>query len=207
MEAMFDKLLQKSAELRGHLCLGLPLGLKMAILGIKKLNMEDNLKRRNLMVFVEVNRCIADAIQIATGCTAGSRSLRLMDYGKVAATFVDTTSGRGVRVVPKRDLLKLALKTAVADGIIKEGEKVQESSELERKILMHAYTKMLAEELLDVEEVMVPLKPNDLPSESSHKVVCSQCGETILDNKEVIEEGKIKCKACAYGAYYIKANP
>ena len=202
IETKFDQLLQKSAELRGHLCIGLPLGLKIALLGLRRLNMEDKQNRRNLMVFVEVDRCIADAIQIATGCTAGSRSLKMLDYGKFAATFVDTFSGRGVRIVAKRNLLDLALKVAVSDGLIQEGENVQQSSPLERKILMHAYTKMPAEDLLEVEDVEVPLAARDLPGGSSQRVVCSQCGESIIDNKGVIEGGEIRCKACAYGTYH-----
>ncbi len=105
----FDMLLQRAAELRGHLCIGLPLGLKMAQMGLKLLDMTEDEKSEYLVVFVENDKCPADAIQIATGCSAGSRKLRMLLYGKSAATFVDGTTGKGYRVVSKKDLMARAL--------------------------------------------------------------------------------------------------
>ena len=69
--------------------LGLPLGIKMAQMGLKLLNLTEEEKREYLVVFVENDKCPADAIQIATGCSAGSRKLKMLYYGKSAATFVD----------------------------------------------------------------------------------------------------------------------
>ena len=151
----FEGLLQKAAELRGHRCLGLPLGIKMAQMGLKLLNLTEEEKREYLVVFVENDKCPADAIQIATGCSAGSRKLKMLYYGKSAATFVDGRTGKGYRVVSKSDLNSRALELAVKDNIIHAGEKVEAMSKLERQILMNAFMKMTAEELLDFQAVKV----------------------------------------------------
>ena len=45
---------------------------------------------KRLYTFVETDGCFADGVMVATGCSLGHRTLRLIDYGKVAATFVDT---------------------------------------------------------------------------------------------------------------------
>ena len=99
----FDGLLLKAAELRGHRCLGLPLGIKMAQMGLKLLNMTEEEKREYLVVFVENDKCPADGIQVATGCSAGSRKLKMLYYGKSAAAFVDGRTGKGYRVSSKKD--------------------------------------------------------------------------------------------------------
>ena len=98
----FEGLLQKATDLRGHRCLGLPLGIKMAQMGLKLLNMTEEEKREYLVVFVENDKCPADGIQVATGCSAGSRKLKMLYYGKSAASFVDARTGKGYRVVYKR---------------------------------------------------------------------------------------------------------
>jgi formylmethanofuran dehydrogenase subunit E len=173
----FDQLLQRAAELRGHLCLGLPLGLKMAQMGLKLLNLTEAEKKENLVVFVENDKCPADAIQIATGCSAGSRKLRMMYYGKSAATFVDGTTGNGYRVIGKKDLTERAIALAVKDGIINAGEKVEELSKLERKILMNAFMKLPPEELLDFQAVKVNWDGPLLCSRMEPRRFCSKCGE------------------------------
>ena len=118
-----DRLVSEAAKLRGHLCLGLPLGVKMGMQGLRLLHMEDKQRRDDLMVIVENNKCPVDGIQVVTGCTAGSRRLKVYDYGKSAAVFYDGKSGIGYRVTTKPDFLARAIKLAVSDGLIKEGQR------------------------------------------------------------------------------------
>jgi formylmethanofuran dehydrogenase subunit E len=198
----FDRLLQRAAELRGHLCLGLPLGLKMAQMGLQLLNLTEAEKKENLVVFVENDKCPADAIQIATGCSAGSRKLKMMYYGKSAATFVDATTGKGYRVVAKKGLMAPALELAVKDGIIKAGEKVEELSKLERKVMMNAFMKMTPEELFDFQAVRITWDSPLLSSRMEPRRFCSKCGEEIMSGMGVVQGDKTLCRACLRGPYY-----
>ena len=197
----FDRLLRKAAELRGHLCAGLSLGLKMAQLGLKLLNMTDA-EKRNLVVFMENDKCPADAIQIATGCSAGSRRLKMMYYGKSAATFINGTTGKGYRVVEKKDIRARALDLAVKGNIMKAGEKVEENSKLERKILMNAFMKLAPEELFDFYAVKVNWETPLLPSRLEPHRCCSKCGEEIMGGLGVMQNNKILCRSCFTGPYY-----
>src|SRR5205807_9291278 len=94
-----------------HIGAGQVRGVRMAILGLKKLGIEDRQgqDRKRLVTFVEIDRCATDAISVVTGCRLGKRALKFRDWGKMAATFVDVTTGRAVRVAAKessRDLAK-----------------------------------------------------------------------------------------------------
>ncbi len=198
----FEGLLQKATDLRGHRCLGLPLGIKMAQMGLKLLNMTEEEKREYLVVFVENDKCPADGIQVATGCSAGSRKLKMLYYGKSAASFVDARTGKGYRVVSKKDLNALALDLAVKDNLIKAGEKVEPMSRLERQILMNAFMKMTMEELFDFQAVKVTWDSPLISSRMEPSTRCSICSEEIMGGMGVVQSDKLLCRSCLKGAYY-----
>lgn len=201
-KAEVDSFVKEAAKLRGHLCLGLPLGVKMGMRGLELLHMEDKSKRDNLMVVVENNKCPVDGIQVVTGCSAGSRRLRVSDYGKSAAVFYSGKTGVGYRVTTKPDFLAKAIQLAVKDGLIKSGQDVKEFSQLERKIMLNAFTKMTEDELLDYRKVRVNGKTPLLPNLTQPKANCSKCGEEIMDGKGVKTDLGIVCDSCQYGSYY-----
>ena len=87
-------LLEESGALHGHLCPGQVLGVRMATLGCRLVGIEEPAASRDLLVYVEIDRCAADAIQAVTGCKLGKRTLKYRDYGKLAATFVMSTRVR-----------------------------------------------------------------------------------------------------------------
>jgi formylmethanofuran dehydrogenase subunit E len=198
----FEGLLQKATELRGHRCLGLPLGIKMAQIGLRLLNMTEEEKREYLVVFVENDKCPADAIQVATGCSAGSRKLKMLYYGKSAATFVDGRTGKGYRVMSKKDLNARALELAVKDNIIKAGEKVEAMSKFERQILMNAFMKMTAEELLDFQAVKITWDSPLISPRMEPTRYCAKCGEEIMGGMGIVQGDKTFCRPCVYGTYY-----
>ena len=200
----FEGLLKKATELRGHRCSGLTLGIKMAQLGIKLLNLPEEEKRDNLVVFVENDKCPADGIQVTTGCSAGSRKLKILYYGKSAASFVDGRTGKGYRVAEKKDLMVRAVALAVNDNIIKENDKVEPSSKLEKKILMNAFAKLPPEELFDYYPVKVNWDDPLLPSKMQPHMRCSRCGEEIMSGMGAIEGNSVLCKSCLKGSYYQK---
>lgn len=196
-----DHFIKLAADLRGHMCLGLPLGVKMATKGLELMGIDDESKRDNLMVVVENNKCPVDGIQVVTGCTAGSRKLTVYHYGKSAAVFYDGRSGKGYRVMTKPDFIDQAVRLAVREGLMKEGEHLEELSQLERKVMMNAFMKMSSDELLDFQSVVVH---SDLllPSRMNKRTWCSQCGEEIMDGQG-LERGKaIVCGSCYHGPYY-----
>jgi formylmethanofuran dehydrogenase subunit E len=198
----FEQLLARAAILRGHLCLGLPLGIKMARKGLRLVGMEDPSHRDELVVFVENNRCAVDAVQVATGCSMGSRRLRVYEYGKSAATFYHRASGRAVRVFARPELTSEAVKLAVEDGILKEGEEVDPPSKLGRKTMMNAFMKLSEDEIFDHEEVTLKDATAFARGPPAPRSPCSACGEEILDGRGVRRDGRYICLACAGEAYY-----
>src|SRR5213592_311594 len=97
-------------QAHGHLCAGQVLGVRMAMLGMEKLGIEDprGADRKRVVTFVEIDRCATDAIGVVTGCRLGKRALKFRDWGKMAATFVDVQSGRAIRIAAKESSKVLA---------------------------------------------------------------------------------------------------
>ena len=106
----FDDYLRDAEQAHGHLCAGQVLGVRMAMLGLQKLGIEDpqGADRKRLVTFVEIDRCATDAVAVVTGCRLGKRALKFRDWGKMAATFVDVNSGRAIRVAAKESSKTLA---------------------------------------------------------------------------------------------------
>src|SRR6202030_3964989 len=96
-----DEYLRDAEQAHGHLCAGQVLGVRLAMLGLVKLAIEDpaGKDRKRLVTYVEIDRCATDAITVVTGCRLGKRALKFRDFGKLAATFCDLQAGRAARVV------------------------------------------------------------------------------------------------------------
>src|ERR1022692_4830111 len=101
----FDEYVALAEQAHGHICAGQILGLRMALYGLKLLELDDPLgkHRKRLVTFIEIDRCATDAIPVVTGCRLGKRALKFRDFGKVAATFCDVQADRAVRVVALAD--------------------------------------------------------------------------------------------------------
>jgi formylmethanofuran dehydrogenase subunit E len=69
---------------------------------ILELQLPQNDKR--LLTVAETDGCFVDGVSAATGCTVGPRTLRVYDYGKVAAVFIDGYTGDAVRITPRDGL-------------------------------------------------------------------------------------------------------
>ncbi len=192
----FEDLLQESVKVHGHLCPGQVLGVKMAILGLKEVGIEDpkGNDRKSVMVFVETDRCATDAVQSVTGCSLGRRTMKLVDYGKMAATFVNLKTGKAVRILALEDSRQ-------------EAKKYFPEIENKHTAQLKAYTIMSDEELFDAMAVDVTIKPEDMPGRPLGRVRCDVCGEYIQDRREIYRDGKILCRACAGAAYYTLCQP
>jgi formylmethanofuran dehydrogenase subunit E len=183
--------LQAAAVAHGHLCAGQVLGVRMAMLGLKKLGLEDpdGADRKRLVTFVEIDRCATDAVMVVTGCRLGKRALKFRDWGKVAATFVNVETGKAVRVSAKESSKALAksLHPEIAD---------------KNRQQMQAYEELTDEQLFQTQWVHVELPPEEFPGYKGERVVCARCGEGINFRREVRIGGKVLCRACAGERYY-----
>ncbi len=188
---LLDDYLREAERAHGHLCAGQVLGVRMAMLGLERLGIEDprGKDRKRLVTFVEIDRCMTDAVALVTGCRLGKRALKIRDWGKVAATFVDLATGEAVRVVARESSKALAcqMHPELAD---------------KNRQQMLAYREMLAEDLFEVQAVRVQLSPEEFPGYKGERVVCDQCGEGINFRREVRRDGQVLCRGCAGERYY-----
>ncbi len=192
----FDTLLKNSAAAHGHMCPGQVAGVRMAMLGCRLIGLTeptriDQIKK--LIVFVEMDRCTGDAVAYVTGVKLGRRSLKFMDYGIMAATFVNLGTNAAFRVISTEEARDLA--TVYAPEI---PEKYPQQLE--------AYKRMPDSVLFRVQKVRVDMSEYDLPGPTRKKVFCNRCGQSIRDSREVIQSNHILCKPCAHGAYFSEAE-
>ena len=161
------------------------------MLGLDRIGIADpkGRQRKDLIAFVEMDRCATDAVQSVTGCTLGKRTLKFMDFGKMAATFLNLKTGQAVRVLAREDAREKA-RSYFPD--IDDKYRAQ----------LEAYKVMTNEELFDVMPVRVSVRPEDMPGRPLTRVVCEACGESVQDRRDVRKDGRVVCRACAGTAYY-----
>lgn len=177
----FEEDLKKAREFHGHLCGGIILGVRIARAGLNYLGIEEPSKNKDFIVYVEADRCLTDAVQSVTGCSLGKRRLKWIDYGKMGASFIDMNTQKGIRIVVKA--------------------KNRPSFDQDPLIYWKQFTD---EQIFEFEPVKVDIPPEDLPGKPLRNAVCETCGESIMDGREIVKDGKVLCKACANGAYYNK---
>ncbi|MCZ7574490.1 MAG: FmdE family protein [Ardenticatenaceae bacterium] len=186
----FDDYLEMAAAMhRGCVCPGQVLGTRMALLGCELLGLEPPDQEKRLFVFVEIDRCLADAVAAVSGCRLGKRTLKYLDYGKAAATFYDRRTDHAVRIVARDD---------ARDKVPLYADARLDKSAAQ----VYAYRVMPVDFLFVVQEVVLAIAPEDRPGRPLSRVVCERCGEGINDRREVYAGGQILCRACANGAYY-----
>ena len=180
-----------AAQAHGHLCAGQILGLRMATYGVTLLGLDDpaGKDRKRLVSFVEIDRCMTDAIGVVTGCRLGKRALKFRDFGKAAATFCDLQEKRAVRIAARESS--------------KEGARLRYPEITDKnQQQMRAYREMPDDELFATCWVRVATPTEDLPGYKAPRVVCEACGEGVNFRREVVRGGHTLCRACAGEAYY-----
>jgi formylmethanofuran dehydrogenase subunit E len=184
-----EEYLQLAAVAHGHLCAGQVLGVRLAMLGLRELGIDDPIaERKRIVTYVEIDRCITDAIALVSNCRLGKRALKFRDWGKVAATFVDLQTGRAIRVAAKESS-KQAAREMFPEMPKDAGQQ-------------KSYAQLAEEILFDKKWVKVEVQPEDLPGFKGPRVVCAECGEGINFKREVLCDGRLLCKACAGERYY-----
>ena len=189
-----EELLDRAEKSHGHMCAGQVLGVRMALLGCEQIGITDprGAQRKEIIVYVEIDRCAADAINTVTGCRLGKRTLKYHDYGKLAATFLNLKTGEARRIV--------ALDSArdAADAAFPEID-----NRYQRQLI--AYKMLPDTRLFKCEIVSVSLPAHDQPGRPKSRVTCEACHEGVNDSREVLKDGRTLCRPCAGDSYFTRS--
>lgn len=187
----FDELIEESTKIHGHICAGQVIGVRMAMIGLREIGIRDprGTQRKDFYVLVEIDRCATDAIQTVTGCSLGKRSLKWLDYGIMAATFVNLKKETAVRV------------TALEEARETSRRHFPDIDD-KYKQQLEAYRIMPEEELFRIQRVTVKIPDEDMPGRPKRRIQCQTCGDWVQDCRDVEVNGRILCRPCADGSYY-----
>jgi len=189
-----EELVQESAATHGHHCASQVLGVRLAMAGCRELGIDEPRGCNKLLVYVEIDRCAADAVQAITGCTLGKRTLKFLDYGKMASTFVNLETGKAVRVLVKDDA-RLRVPQYSPDTL--DPREAQEK----------AYALMPEDLIFAIQPVVLDTPAENLPGFQCARVFCDRCGEGIDFQREVKLHGQTLCVPCARGQYLPRHHP
>jgi len=179
----------EKASKNGHIRSGMVLGIRLALLGLEEIGIEDPRQHhRSLVVIVETDRCLPDAIELVTGCRLGNRTLKFKDLGKMAATFLDLGADHAVRVSTREAANQLAQE--MFPDLDKD------------EALGRAYGALSNTELFTSQSVHVKLNPEDIPGYWAPRVICAECGEGVAFDRELVEDGRTLCRSCAGQRYF-----
>ena len=206
MPASLDTLLHEAEIAHGHLCAGQILGVRMAMLALSRLGIDDprprhlpdgslNPDRKRLVTFIEIDRCATDAIAVVTGCRLGKRALKHRDFGKMAATFIDLNEKLGDPNNPDQHDYK-ALRVVALETSKTRARELYPALEKNAQ-QMKAYRDLPNIELFSTEWVRVPLPPSEFPGYKGERVACARCGEGVNFDRFVEQDGERLCLACA----------
>ncbi|MGB1250703.1 MAG: FmdE family protein [Candidatus Promineifilaceae bacterium] len=185
--------LERSTLKHRHLCPRQILGVRMGLAGGAALGMDVPRQDKKMLVLVETDGCFISGVEASSGCSVNRRTMRVIDFGRIAATFVNVKTETAVRVAPKQN--------------IRERAKLYAPEERRRYFAMlHGYQRMPIHELLTVEPVELTLSLKALISRPGVRVDCQQCGEEIINEREVFKDGQVICRACAGEAYYLRIS-
>lgn len=186
---ILEEILAESASRHKSLCPRQVLGSRVGLAGAAALNMDVPRDDKRLLVIVETDGCFVSGVEVVTGCAVNHRTLRVEDYGKIAATFINVKTGEAVRVAPRLDIRQRA----------------QDYAPDEKRryyAMLKGYQEMPTEELLSIEEVVLTTSVETIVSRAGVRVNCDDCGEEIINEREVIHDDRVLCRACASPSYY-----
>ena len=192
-----DRLIASSAADHGHLCPGQVVGVRMTLLGLRLIGLPWPLREgdiKKLIVYVEMDRCAADAVAHVSGARLGRRSLKFVDSGIMAATFINLENGRAIRVISTEESRDLTSQWTLPGLTGKEAD-------------IKAYQRMPEGLMFRVQEVEVDLTEFDLPGKTRRKAVCQACGQVVRDSREYLVDGRTLCRHCAGQGYFRLARP
>ena len=185
-----ERLLRASSASHDRLCPRQVLGVRMALHAGDLLGISVPDDARRLFVFVETDGCFLDGLVAGSGCSVGHRTMYVLDYGKIAATFVDLSSERAVRIAQHPSARTTC------------GAFAPEATNRWATYLA-GYAAMPADHLFIVRRVRPLLSIAAIRSHKSAKAMCAACGEEVINEREVVVGGEVRCTPCARGAYWL----
>ncbi len=160
----------------------------MGMLAASLLTLDFPQADQRLLAIVETDGCFVDGVSAATGCYVGRRTLRVEDFGKIAATFVDIRSENAIRIAPRPNVRQLAWAHAP-----------EAHNRWEAQLL--GYQRMPDEDLLACQWVALRLPVAALVGQAGMRVHCEACGEEIINRRELRRGTATLCRACAGEGY------
>lgn len=183
------ELLAESAALHRHLCPRQVLGAQMGLLAAQLLDIDLPQSDKRLLAIVETDGCFTTGLSVAANCWVGRRTMRVEDYGKVAATFVDTETGQAIRIAPSPTARERS--AAFAPDAHNRWE-----------AMLLGYQRMAPADIFVWQPVILTTPVAAIVSRAGHRAACDHCGEEILNEREVVIGAFTLCRHCAYGGYY-----
>jgi formylmethanofuran dehydrogenase subunit E len=190
MELLLTDLLEESASRHSRLCPRQVLGIRMGLAGLAALGIAAPVTQKVALVIVETDGCFADGIEVSTGTSPGHRTLRIVDLGKVAATFTDLKTGKSIRLAP-------------APGVRERARLYAPAGELPYTAQLKGYQVMPETELFAFRNVRLHPSLETIVSQPDFRARCCLCDEEIINQREVVIEGRIYCQTCSRGSYYL----
>jgi len=212
-EGELEKLLDKSAELHGHYCSHMALGVRATYAAFRELGIVESTGMEEILAVVECNNCFVDGIQAISGCTFGNNALIYKDLGKTAVTFIDRKKGKAVRVFVNYDPTA-GTKTPEEEEAMELFERAVKKREqlapAERERMMELWTKLSfailrkpENEVFDVKKV----KPSGVEyAPIFESIKCSVCGEKVMETRIRTKDNKAVCLDCAQDNYWVVAG-
>lgn len=191
----FAHLLQASSEHHQHVCPRQVIGVRMGLYAGQLLGLEvPQADEKRLFTFIETDGCTLDGVVASTGCAVGRRTMHIFDFGKIAATFVDRETEQAVRIFPNPEARTLC--SAYAPQAADRWH-----------AYVYAYQKMPIEKLIIVQPVQLTVSMQAIISHKGARAVCDRCGEEVFNDREIILDGRVLCRACAGQSYYVAIQP
>jgi formylmethanofuran dehydrogenase subunit E len=183
------EMLEQASALHKHLCPRQVLGVRMGLCAGELFPLAMPQRNKRLLAFVETDGCFADGVSVVTGCSMGHRTMRLADYGKVAATFVDTREGRAFRLAP-------------AAGVRQRAIAAVPTAASRWHAQLDAYQFLPDEEMFKIQRVKLNLDLQAIIGKPGSRATCCACGEDILNQRETVRDGQTLCRSCAGASYW-----
>ena len=184
-----DELLTLSATHHHNICPRQVLGVRAGLLAGLLLDLPLPQPDKRLIAIAETDGCFVDGISAATGCYVGRRTLRVEDYGKTAASFIDSLTEQAIRIAPRLNIRELAWDYAPSAR-----------NKWEAQLIGYQH---IPDELLfhwQWVELTVPVR--QIVGQAGRRAACEICGEEIINQREVVCGEAVLCKTCAGEAYF-----
>ena len=191
MNTSLDSLLTLTAARHSHLCPRQILGVRMALAGAAALGMDIPRKDKNMLIIAETDGCFVDGLEVAGGVSPGRRTLRIEDYGKIGATFINVKGGTALRLAPRLDVRERARDYAPDEPRHYFAQ-------------LRGYQVMPDDELFSIYPVTLSPGIEQIVSRAGVRVNCAACGEEIINEREVSFQGLKYCRSCFGLGYYEK---